>query len=391
MDINEVYSNADGTVQYVEFIALAAGQTQLQLARVVARGPNGTPVTVVLDLTAPFLALGNDETFLIATEGFEAVAGFAPDFVIPNNSLIPFPSGRITFESDPTGGSLIFDGVAYGSYTGNNGTFGTPAAALPCNGRQSLTRISTSNNNSLGFAIRTARPMRNDGTNVQLTLSVGSDCNNNQSPDLCDIAVGTSTDANGNDVPDECDPPPSCRNDPESCDNGDVCDGLESCNLETGECAAGEALNCDDDDACTTDGCDAITGCTNNLLNCDDDDVCTVDHCDAVTGCFSDPLNCDDGDPCDEETCVADVGCQSTPVCTPGFTCSGGECTCSIPRGDFDGNGVLDAIDSIHQLACLQGPEGGVSTHCECADFDGDADIDLLDWAEYLAALSVPQ
>ena len=38
------------------------------------------------------------------------------------------------------------------------------------------------------------------------------DCNQNGTPDECDIAAKTSLDANGDGVPDECQPPPvRCR------------------------------------------------------------------------------------------------------------------------------------------------------------------------------------
>lgn len=202
IDINEIYTNADGTIQYIELIADAAGQTELSSARLVAFGPNGTPTTIILDITADLLALGSGETVLFATAGFEAVAGFAPDYMIPDG-LISFPAGRVNFQGD-TG--LIVDIIAYGSYTGSMPAGTTPAVALPCDGRQSLTRVSaTSNNPATAFALRAATPRRNDGTNTELQLLPGIDCNNNDESDLCDIATGFSLDENGDDFPDECD------------------------------------------------------------------------------------------------------------------------------------------------------------------------------------------
>jgi len=203
MDINEVYTNADGTVQFIELIADAAGQIELRLARWVARGANGTPITVILDVTTDFPAVGNGETVLFATAGFQAVAGFAPDYIIPDG-LIPFPTGQVTWENDT--GTLIVDRIAYGAYTGTLPAGTTPAVAIPCNGRQSLTRTNaTSNNPSLAFSLRPPSPRRNDGTTVELSLLPGIDCNNNSTPDLCDIATGFSTDTNGDRIPDECD------------------------------------------------------------------------------------------------------------------------------------------------------------------------------------------
>lgn len=203
IDINEVFTNADGTIQYIELIADLGGQTDLSLAQLVAFGADGTPITVILDITTDFPALGSGETVLFATAGFEAVAGFAPDYIIPDRS-IPFPSGRINFQGDS--GSIIVDIIAYGAYSGPMPTGTTPAVALPCDGRQSLTRTNAmSNNPSLAFTLRAATPRRNDEMTIELQLLPGIDCNNNDEPDLCDIATGFSLDENSDDIPDECD------------------------------------------------------------------------------------------------------------------------------------------------------------------------------------------
>jgi cysteine-rich repeat protein len=50
---------------------------------------------------------------------------------------------------------------------------------------------------------------------------------------------------------------------PPSCNNANVCDGLETCDPAFG-CRPGTPLSCDDHDACTTDGCDPIAGCSND-------------------------------------------------------------------------------------------------------------------------------
>ena len=64
----------------------------------------------------------------------------------------------------------------------------------------------------------------------------------------------------------------------------------------------------DDLDACTTDGCDAITGCTTTPIVCDDLDACTTDGCDAITGCEYTPIAvCDDNDACTSDKAGAAV------------------------------------------------------------------------------------
>src|SRR5206468_552161 len=120
---------------------------------------------LVFDFTASYSQLNNNETILIATKKFKDVAGFAPDFEMPDNSLIFFPDGRVVYRQD-TG--TIIDAVAYGNYTGDNTGFGTPAAALPCDGVMSLTRTGTGTDNSKNWAVKENSPKRNDGKTTKL-------------------------------------------------------------------------------------------------------------------------------------------------------------------------------------------------------------------------------
>ncbi len=56
---------------------------------------------------------------------------------------------------------------------------------------------------------------------------------------------------------------------------------------------------------------------------CNDNNVCTVDECDPITGnCRNTPINCDDGNPCTIDTCDREKGCVSTPV-SDGTPCGG--------------------------------------------------------------------
>jgi len=48
------------------------------------------------------------------------------------------------------------------------------------------------------------------------------------------------------------------------CLDGDVCNGAEQC--VAGICQAASSLECDDQDECTADACDAITGCSNEPI-----------------------------------------------------------------------------------------------------------------------------
>ncbi|MBP7148345.1 MAG: DNRLRE domain-containing protein [Acidobacteria bacterium] len=74
-----------------------------------------------------------------------------------------------------------------------------------------------------------------------------------------------------------------CGGTPISCDNNNLCDGTESCDPQTG-CVAGTPLVCDDGDACDgTETCDPLLGCQpgTNPLDCNDNDACTSDTCSA--------------------------------------------------------------------------------------------------------------
>ncbi|MBL0921597.1 MAG: hypothetical protein IBJ10_05645 [Phycisphaerales bacterium] len=188
MRIDEIYSSPDGRVQFIELRATANNQTQLSNTRIVAFDPTGAVETLVIDITANFPALNSQETWLVATPCFENAAGFAPDYVIPAAGLIPGPDGRVVFRNDA--GTNIVESVAYGAYTGSNGAFGTPAAALPMDGQNALRRVSTTNphNNSVNFATGANSPKRNDGTTAVLDLRpCAGDTNFDRTIDFADI------------------------------------------------------------------------------------------------------------------------------------------------------------------------------------------------------------
>jgi cysteine-rich repeat protein len=62
----------------------------------------------------------------------------------------------------------------------------------------------------------------------------------------------------------------SCKADTD-CDNANRCDGAEKCTLATHVCAAGTALACDDQNACTRNECNPTTGCVYTLTDADRD------------------------------------------------------------------------------------------------------------------------
>ena len=157
------------------------------------------------------------------------------------------------------------------------------------------------------------------------------------------------------------------------CPDADLCDGTEVCNASAA-CVAGTPLDIDDGNACTADGCVPATGATHTPvaagtacldatvcngaeacsangvcspgvpLAVDDQNPCTTDACDPVTG-VSHTLRAA-GSPCaDANGCNGDETCNATGQCMPGTavvcapldachvagTCAPATGTCSNP------------------------------------------------------------
>jgi hypothetical protein len=139
--------------------------------------------------------------------------------------------------------------------------------------------------------------------------------------DTCDDATAQCvntpidcTDTDGDGHPDVID---QCPNTPQ---------GLA---VDATGCACADAghTSCDDNDACTTDGCDVATGgCTHTAVNCDDGNGCTADSCDPATGCVNTPSGDADGD----GTCDLLDNCPLIPNADP---------------TDADGDGVGDVCE----------------------------------------------
>jgi hypothetical protein len=125
--VNEVYSNADGSVQYIEFKAAAAGQQYLKDH--ILRSSSGTTsktYTFPSDLPGDSAEMGdpggygyggygmdlNYKSFLVATQGFAALNIVAPDYVVPNGFLFP-AGGTLSVE---VGG----DSFTYGALPANS-------------------------------------------------------------------------------------------------------------------------------------------------------------------------------------------------------------------------------------------------------------------------------
>jgi len=154
-----------------------------------------------------------------------------------------------------------------------------------------------------------------------------------------------------------CDPHIGCVEVPlsgQACPDGDACTVNETC--AAGVCTS-SALNCSDDDLCTTDTCDRVTGCNHNLtVSCAAPDAChEAGSCQPATGTCVYP-------PTDPDRCGSVGQCQLTATCNPAT----GSCTIT-PRSDGtpcdDGN-ACTAGDACVDGAC----RAGASVACIALD-----------------------
>ena len=155
---------------------------------------------------------------------------------------------------------------------------------------------------------------------------------------------------------DSCDTAKGCVFEPVdggSCSDGSTCTMDDVC--VEGQCKGVAIADCDDNDPCTIDGCDAATAectytmtdgpcddgtkctgadecsggtCAGTPINCDDGSACTDDSCDPQTGCVYSSIGCTDGNPCTTDTCTPDGGCQFAPI--------GGDCASDEDCDDND-------------------------------------------------------
>ena len=167
-------------------------------------------------------------------------------------------------------------------------------------------------------------------------------------------------------------------NSEEACDDGSACTTGDVC--KDGACVPGEAADCDDDDVCTDDSCDAATGeCAhaNNTADCDDGDACTSDDaCDAGVCAAGTPKDCDDGEACTDDSCdpadgtcklVANTAtCDDGDACTSGDVCGGGSCKPGTAKDCDDKNPCTnDSCD----------PQTGTCTHTPNTAACDDGDV----------------
>jgi len=148
--LSELYSNADGTVQFVELTTVFGGQ-QFVMGHTITSTTGGTTQSFTLNANLSGDSAGR--TFLIGTAAVAALSGVTPDYVVPDGFLFT------------TNGMLNWaEGADSWSY-----------ATLPVDGTHALLR-------SGGTAINSPRNFA--GTTGILTLPVAGDFDGNGKGDL---------------------------------------------------------------------------------------------------------------------------------------------------------------------------------------------------------------
>ena len=143
----------------------------------------------------------------------------------------------------------------------------------------------------------------------------------------------------------------------------EVCDATDNdCDGETDE------GTCDDDNPCTDDDCGGAKGCahSNNGADCDaDTSVCTVKDVCKDGGCAKgEALDCDDKNACTTDTCDPTEGCQHSDIsgapcnaddnpCTPNDTCKEGACVVDKPKACESGDLCVQGKCDLKSGACV--------------------------------------
>ncbi len=223
------------------------------------------------------------------------------------------------------------------------------------------------------------------------TCSDGNACNGAETCNgsgVCQAGVAPNCNDGNTCTADSCSAMSGCQHAPvmmgTSCSDGDMCNGAETCSA-AGVCLAGMALACSDGNACTTDSCNAMTGCRHAPVmvgtSCADANMCNgVELCNVGGVCLAGTaLDCNDANACTADSCTAMGGCQHAAVavgtscadanmCNGAETCgAGGVCQAAVALSCDDGNPCT--VDSCTGLGGCQHTPVAVGTSCS----DGNA------------------
>ena len=167
MLIEEIYAGhpADPGAHLVVLQMLLRGQNLVGGHPIHTFFPDGTRGPDFGTFTSDVSNVASGTRILMATPEAVKIFGVPADHV--TTGRLPFPSGRVCFAPDPTGIAGYVDCVAYGSFTGANTGYGTPATALVTGQalRRTVFNLSV-RNNSTDFALGSPRPANSLGAIV---------------------------------------------------------------------------------------------------------------------------------------------------------------------------------------------------------------------------------
>ena len=172
-DIKEVFSNQDGTVQFIELFTTNGSERFLD-NHVITATSDGNAVSFVLDHN--LVGSTANKHFLIATAGFAALAGgVAPDFT-------PLPANF--FNSNATSISINFAGVDTVTFAGST---------LPKDGINSLTDQSPSGVQNLVAGVNSPTNFAGATGSINVSAPMESgDFNNDGAVNGLDLAAWQS-------------------------------------------------------------------------------------------------------------------------------------------------------------------------------------------------------
>jgi cysteine-rich repeat protein len=345
MHVEEIFLGATGdpTAQYVVLRMTSAGQTLVSGHSIVFQDAAGVTTTTFGTFTATAANGAAGSRLIIGSASAATLFGLTFDATA--SGTLP-PAGRVCWDNT----TAPYDCVAYGAYTGSNGSFGTPAPAPLVD--QALTRISDTDDNAVDFVACDPHPINNAGTMGGTSTTFCNVCPNGF------VSVGETCDDNNAVNTDAC---------LDTCATASCGDGFVRATPPAEQCDDGAANSDTTADACRTTCLNASCGdgvvdtgetCDDGLLNSD----ATPDAC--RTTCL--PAGCGDGtvdtgEQCDDGAANSDTtpnACRTacvSPVCGDGVVDAGELCddgnttggdgcsaTCS---SDTCGDGVVDALE----------------------------------------------
>lgn len=323
-DIEEVFSNDSGDIQYIELSTTSSGQ-QVLAAHTITFTAGAVTNTFTFPGNSP--AGTANKHLLIATPGFARLAGaVTPDFTLPCGPLFDPDAATITIDFGEGASTLTIS-----------------ATPIPQDGVHAL----------VNGVVANASPQNFAGTVGTMNLTTGQ---NDGTVDICDDGLF-------------CNGAETCA--AAACTGTDPCPGALMCDETTDACfECDDAGDCDDGNACTDDTCNGSLVCvhTNNTVACDDGLFCTqTDACSggacvgAGATCGAD--NCSEGgDFCGDcdgpEDCTDDVFCNGAEVCTTGACGAAASEACDPGTQTCDEDN--DACDDLARDAGVDEPDAEV-------------------------------